>query len=80
MGGGPARNVPVRLAGALGIPAALGGLFLSARAMWRRPSRSWWLLLVILLLASLDYYVWVGPMAGFWWLLVSGQNAKEPDR
>ena len=75
VGDGPPHNVPVRLAVELGIPAALAWLFLSGRALWRRPSPSWWLLVAILLLAALDYYVWVGPMAGFWWMLVSGRKS-----
>jgi len=33
-------------------------------------SQAWWLLLGVVLLSLLDYYMWMGHLGGFWWLLV----------
>lgn len=31
---------------------------------------SWWLLLALVMLSMLDYFMWMGHLGGFWWLLI----------
>ena len=78
-GDGPPHDVPMRLAIELGIPAAIAWAWLSMKGIARRHQQFRPLMMVIVLLATLDYYVWVGPMAGFWWLLVTTQSAQRPE-
>ncbi len=41
-----------------------------------RSRACWWMLLALGMLAMLDYYVWMGHLGGFWWLLV-GMGVKR---
>jgi len=72
IGDGPPHNVPLRLGIELGLFAAVAWVGVTWWALKTRPrsSGAWWLLLTIVLLGMLDYYTWIGPMAGFWWLLI----------
>ena len=66
-------NVPYRMAIEYGALAALGWVTLVVVGLWRRPrwTPAWWLLLTLVLLSMMDYYTWVGPLGGFFWILIS---------
>ncbi len=73
------HNTVLRIANDLGILAALIWSAITVYALWRRPARAtraWWLLATVALLSIMDYYIYAGPLAGLWWLLV-GRQVKE---
>lgn len=70
------HNVPWRMAHETGILSGLAWMGATAWGLWRRPryDTRWWLLLTIALLSVMYYHVWIGPLGGFWWLLVRGKD------
>ena len=66
------HNVLLRLAVEVGLVGAIAWVGATGLALWLRPrfDTTWWLLLTLSLLASLDQYVWWSPFAALWFLLV----------
>ena len=65
-----ATSVPLRLSLELGYVGALLWLVLSGVALRGRRDVSWWALVALLLLSTLDVYTWVGSLAPLWWALL----------
>lgn len=74
------HTAPSRLFVQLGAVGAVTWLALSSAGLWkRRWSLSWWMLLLLLGLSTLDYYTIMIPMSAFWLLAITLQiKHKEP--
>lgn len=74
---GNPHNVFLKLSLDWGLLAGLVWLGITSYALWLRPrfTGAWYLLLAVLGLSMMDLYVFLGPLGGFWWLLI-GQRMK----
>ncbi len=69
------HSLPIRLmheTGILSSLAWLGGVIWVLRT--KRFRAEWWMMLCLLLLSVMYYHIWIGPLGGFWWLLVAKQE------
>ena len=75
------HSVPQRLAVEVGLPAAIlwGGVSAWALVLRPRLTGTWWVLVVLVLLGTLDYYAFYGDAAPLWWAVV-GYARRAHDR
>jgi hypothetical protein len=75
---GGIHNVPFRMSVESGILAALAWVAITLWALWSRSYDDpvWWMLLALALVSQVDYFTWIGPMGGWWWLFI-GMRLKE---
>lgn len=67
------HSVPWRMMHETGILSGIAWIVASVYGLCRYPKTRdsrWWMLLAVVLISALYYDTWVGPLAGFWWLLV----------
>lgn len=66
------HNVPWRMMHETGILSGLAWMGATLYGLLWKPrfDNRWWLLLTVALLSVMYYHTWVGPLGGFWWLLV----------
>ena len=67
------HSVPWRMMHETGLLSGIAWLVASVYGLfryWRERDARWWMFLSVVLISLLYYHAWLGPLAGFWWLLV----------
>ncbi len=67
------HSTPWRMMHETGILSGFAWLLASAYGLfryWRNKDSRWWMFLCVVLISLMYYHAWLGPLAGFWWLLV----------
>jgi hypothetical protein len=67
------HSVPIRLMFETGVLSGVAWLVASGYGLfryWRERDGRWWMFLSVILISLMYYHAWLGPLAGFWWLLV----------
>jgi len=67
------HSVPWRMMHETGVLSGVAWIVASGYGLfryWRAKDSRWWMFLTVVLLSLMYYHAWLGPLAGFWWLLV----------
>jgi hypothetical protein len=64
------HSVPWRMMHETGILSGMAWIVASVYGLKGRRDSRWWMLLTVILISLMYYHAWLGPLAGFWWLLV----------
>jgi len=73
------HNIPLRIAGQIGIPATLMWIGVTLFCLYKKPRLTipWWILATLSLLSITEYHTWLGPLAPVWWIVIKIRTEEE---